>query len=63
MTEWLAVVVFCLGQECRFWSSTDKPFYKQSECQAIALEVERIFLENGAASTLSTCIPIRWVKV
>lgn len=62
MTEWLAVVVFCAGQNCAFWAKTDKPFKSQEECIAIVLEVEAKLMQNGAKSTLSTCIPIKWIE-
>jgi hypothetical protein len=63
MTEWLAIVVFCVGENCAFWAKTDEPYKTEGDCIAMVLEAEAKLVQNGATSTLSTCIPIKWVKV
>jgi hypothetical protein len=62
MTEWLAVIAFCVNSECAFWAKTDTPFNSQAQCVQAILEAEATLVENGATSTLSTCIPIKWIK-
>lgn len=62
MTDWLAIVAFCINGECSFWANTKEPIESKAECRRIALEVESVLKENGADQTIATCLPIKWIK-
>jgi hypothetical protein len=62
MTEWIAVVAFCVSGECAFWAETKKPFYSREECEKVVVDMEEYLVENGADATLPTCIPLRFLR-
>jgi hypothetical protein len=62
MTDWLAVILVCIGGECVFWADTKTPHSSKESCEAQVVEMSRYFKENGA-EVIPTCLPIRFVKV
>lgn len=58
MIGWLAVVTFCLAEECAFWASTEELFPTEAACAQKAMQAEAYFEQQGA-QVLSVCLPIR----
>jgi hypothetical protein len=61
MTEWLAVIAFCVGNECAFWAETKFAYPRKEDCEARVLQMEAEMKKHGAV-TIPTCIPLRFVK-
>ena len=62
MTEWLAVIVFCVNGECMFWASNKEPYASKAECEKTAMAVMDTMNKQGAETPMATCIPIKWIK-
>ena len=63
MTEWIAVIAFCAGNQCAFWAETKKPFYSQQDCEKAVLVMDNYLRENGATATIPGCIPLKFTRV
>lgn len=63
MVEWIAIVAFCMGEQCGFWTNTDRPFLTEAECRKNLAEAQQYFKQNGAQGVLSGCVPLKWMKV
>jgi hypothetical protein len=60
MVVWLAVVAFCGGGQCAFWASTDELFTNEATCAEKVLQAEAYLQQQGATSSMSVCLPIKW---
>jgi hypothetical protein len=63
MVEWLAVIAFCMNEQCAFWINLDKPFSNEAECRRGLAATELYLRQQGATSTLAACAPLKWLKV
>jgi hypothetical protein len=63
MTEWLAVILFCVNGTCAFWAENTKPFYSQQDCEKALLVMDKYLIENGATATIPGCIPLKFTRV
>ena len=56
MKLFLAVVFFCVGDQCAFWKS-ETNFYSEKECTAEVAKAMQFFEEQNVAA-FGTCLPI-----
>ena len=63
MIDYLAIVAFCVGQQCGFYADTTTPYDTKLKCERKVLEMEDTLKQNGANPVFSGCIPLRFVKV
>lgn len=63
MVEWLAVVAFCVGEKCAFWSSSEKLLKTEAECRQVLGQAEAYFRGQGVSGLLSGCIPLKMIKI
>lgn len=63
MTDFLAVVVFCVSQQCGFYADTTTPYQNKAKCEKRAEEMKEAISNNGGSPILAGCIPIRFTKV
>ena len=63
MIDWLAVIVFCIGGECRFWADTKTPYETKEKCEAKVVEMYKYLQENDGNPAMGGCLPIRFTRV
>jgi hypothetical protein len=65
MVEWLAVIAFCLDDQCMFWADTKTPHFSQETCEAKVIEVQMALASKGVKpeDMLSVCLPLKFERV
>lgn len=56
MKLFLAVVFFCVGEQCSFWKSENN-YYNVEECAAEVRKAMQFFEDQGVINA-GTCLPI-----
>jgi hypothetical protein len=63
MIDYLAVVAFCVGQQCGFYADNHTPFLNKQKCEQRLVEMQEALKQNGGVPLFAGCIPIKFVKV
>jgi hypothetical protein len=65
MVEWLAVIAFCMNDQCMFWADTKTPHFSQEACEVKIYEVQAALQSKGVKpeDMLSTCLPLKFERV
>lgn len=63
MIDFLAVVAFCVNQQCGFYADTTTPHQTKAKCEKRAEEMKEAIKQNGGHPLLTGCIPIKFIKV
>lgn len=59
MSGWMAIVAFCLGDQCSFMANTSDLFKTEKECAAHVFKMEDSLNRQGIEVTIPGCIPVR----
>jgi hypothetical protein len=59
MSGWLAVIVFCIGGQCKFWANTSELYNTEKECSEQVFAMEDKIRQHGIEFTVPGCIPVR----
>lgn len=59
MSGWLAVIVFCIGGQCKFMVNTSDLYATEQECSERVFEMEEKIKAHGIEFTVPGCIPVR----
>ena len=59
MSGWMAIVAFCLGDQCSFMANTSELFKTEKECAVHVFKMEDSLNRQGIEVTIPGCIPVR----
>jgi hypothetical protein len=65
MVEWLAVIAFCINDQCMFWADTKTPHFSREACEAKVFQAEQMLQSKGVKpdEMMSTCLALKFEKV
>ena len=59
MSGWLAVIAFCIGNQCKFLANISDLYATEQECSERVFEMEDKIRAHGIKFTVPGCIPVR----
>jgi hypothetical protein len=65
MVEWLAVIAFCINNQCMFWADTKTTHFSQETCAVKVYEAQKMLKSKGVKEEdmLSACLPLKFERV